>query len=656
MAFNSNWLDDWAKRIEITIDHTLVDEELTDFPLFLNIRNTSGINGANPMQDLKDELSVGDYDFSDDFTEGLDIKTWNRSQPGVSTIAISGTKLVATATTLGANAYPWTGGVSRWNHRSTTFSMDTHYGWTPSATDSVKWRIYFIVRDKDNTADYSRIEFNYEPAAYGGSTPMRIRSRSVNGGATDYGTSTYHDVTTFKGRISRSGTTISLYYDVGGGWVLIDSTTCSNWGANVEVYHTLYNDDFASGDTTAVMWIDEFIVNTGSIYHYYARKKMAMTDEDGTQCPIEIEDLQFRLNRAIMWTKVPTVYADRDTKIYLYYDYTKADNTTYVGELGEAAARNVWDSDYVAVYHMENRGSNPSGANSVEDSTTFANHGTPVNTPNLLTAKAGRGLNFDGSSERVNLGSGFTDLNGKSKLTVSVVMKSDEIPFTAYRGVIGIGGSNQRTPWVYCNSGSPHVVFYCELADSSVITRTVTNLSVDTWHAVDFVWTGTELRRYKDGEWGGSAVSTNASTVATSDGLNYLAFIDTYSYFDGILDEIRISKTDRSSAYIKASKHSTWDELAYYSNEQLYPPGYLSGTVYDKYGRPMAEPCSIIVSDTDGDFVTAATSSGNGVFNIGVPAPFDEHFIVTFYKQGNYGLDHNIAGAMFMTPVSGTGS
>jgi len=192
------------------------------------------------------------------------------------------------------------------------------------------------------------------------------------------------------------------------------------------------------------------------------------------------------------------------------------------------------------------------------------------------------------------------------------------------------------------------------MADASQPSRSIGITA--NWHTVDFTWNGSRIERYLDGELAGTGVNTNTTTVANTDGTNYIGKVSGYYSFDGIIDEVRISKVGRSAAYVKANYNSIWDTLAYYSNEQPYPPGYLSGTVYDKYGRPMEEPCNIIVSDTDGDFVVAATSSSNGVFNVGVPAPFDEHFIVTFYKQGNYGLDHNIAGAMFMTPVSGTGS
>lgn len=80
----------------------------------------------------------------------------------------------------------------------------------------------------------------------------------------------------------------------------------------------------------------------------------------------------------------------------------------------------------------------------------------------------------------------------------------------------------------------------------------------------------------------------------------------------------------------------------------------INGTVYDKYGFPMTEVCNVLVFDLDGEFVVSDVTEADGTFNIGVPAPPEEKFIVTFYRQGHYRLDEDIAGAVFMTPASGT--
>jgi hypothetical protein len=71
----------------------------------------------------------------------------------------------------------------------------------------------------------------------------------------------------------------------------------------------------------------------------------------------------------------------------------------------------------------------------------------------------------------------------------------------------------------------------------------------------------------------------------------------------------------------------------------------------------MTEPCDVIVSDLEGNLIATGVSDTSGRFI--VPVSLDPHqterAIVTFYHEGSYGLDSEIAGAAFMAPtISGT--
>ena len=103
--------------------------------------------------------------------------------------------------------------------------------------------------------------------------------------------------------------------------------------------------------------------------------KIAVTTSDGTtQCYVEIEQWDNANDLACLWVKVPTVTASTSTTLYLYYDSTKANNTTYIGVTTEAAAKSVWNSDYTAVYHF---GETVNGtASEFKDSTANVLHGT----------------------------------------------------------------------------------------------------------------------------------------------------------------------------------------------------------------------------------------------------------------------------------------
>jgi len=119
-------------------------------------------------------------------------------------------------------------------------------------------------------------------------------------------------------------------------------------------------------------------------------KKIAVTTDNGTsQCYVEIERWDWSAEEVNLWVRIPTVYSGIDTTLYLYYDSTKNDNIYYIGDMGSTVAQEVWDDNFVGVYHM---GQEPvgAGADSIINSARIANQGTPsgyTNGPNVALSK-----------------------------------------------------------------------------------------------------------------------------------------------------------------------------------------------------------------------------------------------------------------------------
>jgi len=87
--------------------------------------------------------------------------------------------------------------------------------------------------------------------------------------------------------------------------------------------------------------------------------KIAVTRSDGTtQCYVEIEHWDNSGELAILWVNVPSISDSVDTELYIYYDNSEANNSSYVGVTGSAVAQNVWNSNYISVWHMNQ---DPSG-------------------------------------------------------------------------------------------------------------------------------------------------------------------------------------------------------------------------------------------------------------------------------------------------------
>jgi hypothetical protein len=83
------------------------------------------------------------------------------------------------------------------------------------------------------------------------------------------------------------------------------------------------------------------------------KKIKVTTDAAGnSECYVEIEHFSVSSQKCILHTTIPSISSSSDTEIYLWYDRDQPDNTTYVGDTGDAAAQNVWDDDFLGVYHM----------------------------------------------------------------------------------------------------------------------------------------------------------------------------------------------------------------------------------------------------------------------------------------------------------------
>ena len=118
--------------------------------------------------------------------------------------------------------------------------------------------------------------------------------------------------------------------------------------------------------------------------------KLAVTTSDGTtQCYVEIEKWDSVSRQAWLWVKVPNIASGADTTLYLYYDPTQPDNTTWVGETGTTPAQNVWDSPTQAIL----------------DSTSHANNGAKkgANEPQQVDGQIGKAQDYDGIDDLVTL-------------------------------------------------------------------------------------------------------------------------------------------------------------------------------------------------------------------------------------------------------------
>lgn len=96
-------------------------------------------------------------------------------------------------------------------------------------------------------------------------------------------------------------------------------------------------------------WTSWFEISSHAAYRYvrveFHSEVQLGTDADNR---VRIAEVEFRepTGEARILVKVPTVYANKTTALYLYYDAARMDNEDYGGDPGDAICANVFDADY----------------------------------------------------------------------------------------------------------------------------------------------------------------------------------------------------------------------------------------------------------------------------------------------------------------------
>jgi hypothetical protein len=367
-------------------------------------------------------------------------------------------------------------------------------------------------------------------------------------------------------------------------------------------------------------------------------KKIAITtDDEETQCYVEIERWDWSNEKAWLHVNVPTIISGTDTELYIYYDSIQDDNDTYVGDVSSTPGRTVWDSNFKAVYHL---GEDPTGGTGcIKDSTDNVNDGTPGGTMligDLVDGKFGKALNFDGTDDYINCGSG-TSLDDITSKTIEAVVYLTTFG-EALAGRIAQKASVNVDGWNLSVQGSPYNrLYFGQDWNGGTFANWRTNLDtilISTWYGFVITYdnssTANEPLMYIDGV--SQTVNVGVSPVGScdSDAANSMWIAARNNSgpdreFDGKVDELRISDVIRTSAWIKATYEGLWDNLLTFGVEES-PVFYYEGYVTVE-SAPSVRIINLYKRDT-GELIDSTTSSGVGGYFKVSSVHDDYHFIV----------------------------
>jgi len=266
---------------------------------------------------------------------------------------------------------------------------------------------------------------------------------------------------------------------------------------------------------------------------------IVFTSLDGTtKLYREVEDFNYNTGELVAWVNIPSLDANSDTYIYMYYGN---------GSASETNDTETWDDDFVMVQHLNNTPAND--VLGFIDSTSYDNDGTAKNFNDTVKSttdiggKISGAVRFDGDDEN-------DDYIDVASVNDNLLGASGTISAWAYPVT---NGSNR---FIFSSLGSETNRFYVGYEGNEFYvgrgnpqTSIFSGSSIDynTWHYTVLVWDETHLFRYFDGNYIGTAEYTNTGTYGGSSKIG--AYGSGYT-FPGIIDEMKISNIVRSSDWI----------------------------------------------------------------------------------------------------------
>jgi len=351
-----------------------------------------------------------------------------------------------------------------------------------------------------------------------------------------------------------------------------------------------------SDDLTPVF--DELLANS---------LKIAVTTSDGTsQLYVEVVSWDSVTETAELWVSRSTwtMTSGADNYLYLYYDHTQNDNSSYVGVTGSTPAETVWDANFKMVQHM-----NDATTSTILDSTSNDNDGTkkdadePIEAVGqIVKAQDSDGVNDYTLCGNSNMAFGTGDFSvslwakyGNHAAGEHVLLRNDD------------EGVSPRHIWSIKLNGNNVLADLFDV-DAGAIKETASYAGNDnTFHQYTLIRDGDNLSLYREGTTLVGTVAGcaayNASVYAGGDIALGRYQTSAGGYFDGIIDEVQVYSGAFSSAWRGASYETQRDHFWQLDSleEQTFPEPAIGWKIRKR--RPLPRNIDTILAEAIRDYL-----------------------------------------------------
>ena len=264
----------------------------------------------------------------------------------------------------------------------------------------------------------------------------------------------------------------------------------------------------------------------------------------------EIECIDVPNNDDVMiWYPFNTT-ATTSSRFYVYWGNAALTEPAADSTYGSEA---VWDANYLGVWHM-NHDPNGDAANSIKDSTSNDNHGTPfgsMTTADLVDSDYGKAIEFDGSNDYINVG----DIDCSTEINITAVAKITTI--NSYNSIVCKPYTNGlwNDPWsVYMVRVDSVTDVRLQVSPNSVAQGGVSSKSVTTTdeHVYTGKWDNSTADAFIKFD-GGADVKVDDSAPGTipdrASDTDIGRDESGVGFWTGTIVEVRIANDVRSSNY-----------------------------------------------------------------------------------------------------------
>jgi len=249
----------------------------------------------------------------------------------------------------------------------------------------------------------------------------------------------------------------------------------------------------------------------------------------------EIEHFDGSTGELICWVNISSLSESQDTVFYMYYGNPNCNNQQY--------PEGVWNNGFVMVQHLDET----SGTH--YDSTKYGNdgiyiNGTDQNAEGYIDGADG----FDGTNDWINC-SNDDSFNLRDEITLEAWVNRTGDGDGIFLGIISRSGGGYHRYQLRYKPGDDVAQFFLGDSSSYIIINSDSDLALDEWTHLVATWDGTYMYMFVNGVEQSNVSTFTGSPITTSADLEIGRYTE-QNYFQGIVDEVRISKIFRDSDWI----------------------------------------------------------------------------------------------------------